>query len=84
MGACENFEDFLKFLANNWQSVRCMIGAGSDHNISNSTDLNLIEELGQVTYKALFIIESLNSVGCDFSACKITVNCAEYTDNLKI
>ena len=45
MGACENFENFLKFLANNRQGVRCMVGAGSDHNISNSTDLNLIEKL---------------------------------------
>ena len=48
MGACENFENFLQFLANNWQGMRCMVGAGSDHNISNSTDLNLIEELEMI------------------------------------
>ena len=46
VGACENFENFLQFLANNWQGMRCMVGAGTDHNISNSTHLNLIEELG--------------------------------------
>ena len=46
VGACENFVNFLQFLANNWQGMRCMVGAGSDHNISNSTHLNLIEELG--------------------------------------